>query len=218
VPDLVIFDCDGVLIDSEALACRVDSECLAEIGIDLSAEAIAARYIGISTPDMLKDIARTAGRDLPPDLPALMRRRIREAFETRLVAIDGIADVLAGLAVPVCVASGSKPDRLEHSLGLVGLWQHFAPNVFSATQVSRGKPAPDLFLLAAREMSVPPSGCVVIEDSPFGVQAAVSAGMNPLGFTGASHCGPAHAEVLRKAGATRVFSRMAELPAILDDL
>jgi HAD superfamily hydrolase (TIGR01509 family) len=214
-PGLVIFDCDGVLIDSEGLACRVDAECLAEIGIEMPVEVIAERYVGISMPDMLADITARLGRALPIDLAETMRQRVRVAFEAELAAIEGVADVLATLAMPVCVASGSEPARLAHSLGLVGLWQRFAPNVFSATQVRRGKPAPDLFLFAAERMSVVPAACVVIEDSPFGVQAAVAAGMRPLGFVGASHCGPAHAARLREAGAETVFARMDDLPALL---
>jgi HAD superfamily hydrolase (TIGR01509 family) len=214
-PGLVIFDCDGVLIDSEGLACRVDAECLAENGIVLTVEEIAERYIGISMPDMLADIAARIGRPLPANLAETMRRRVHAAFEAELAAIEGVADVLANLAVPVCVASGSEPARLAHSLGLVGLWHRFAPNVFSATQVRRGKPAPDLFLFAADRMAVAPADCVVIEDSPFGVQAAVAAGMRPLGFIGASHCGPAHAARLREAGAETVFARMEELPLLL---
>ncbi|MDR3538635.1 MAG: HAD family hydrolase [Acetobacteraceae bacterium] len=216
MPDLVIFDCDGVLIDSEALCCRVDSDCLAEIGIDLPVEAIFERYVGISTTTMLADIAVRTGRALPAGFADTLRQRVRTAFEADLTAIDGVAAVLTGLTVPVCVASSSEPARLAHSLGLVGLWQRFAPHVFSATQVARGKPAPDLFLFAAAQMGHPPAGCVVIEDSLAGVQAARAAGMRVLGFTGGSHCGPHHATRLREAGADTAFARMCDLPALLE--
>jgi HAD superfamily hydrolase (TIGR01509 family) len=215
-PALVIFDCDGVLIDSEAIGCRVDSACLAEIGIDLPIAEILDRYVGISLVEMLADLAGRLGRDLPPDLAETMRLRTRAAFETELVAVDGVHQVLAGLTMAVCVASGGEPARLAHVLGLTDLWHRFAPNVFSATQVARGKPAPDLFLFAACRMGIAPADCVVIEDSLPGVQAACAAGMPVLGFTGASHCGPAHADRLRAAGAADVFARMRDLPALLD--
>lgn len=214
-PALVIFDCDGVLIDSEVLACRVDSECLAEIGIALTVQEILDRYGGISLRPMLADIALRFDRTLPDDLGDTMRRRTHAAFEAELAAIEGVGAVLDGLGVPVCVASGSEPARLAHSLGLVGLWRRFAPNVFSATQVPRGKPAPDLFLFAAATMGARPADCVVIEDSPAGIQAACAAGMRALGFTGGSHCTPAHADRLRIAGAETAFARMPDLPALL---
>jgi HAD superfamily hydrolase (TIGR01509 family) len=214
-PELVIFDCDGVLMDSEIVACRIDSACLAEIGIDLPVEALLQRYLGIGLTDMLADIAANSGHSLPADFADTLRRRTRQAFETDLVAIEGVVDVLASLNLPVCVASGSEPARLAHSLGLVGLWERFAPHVFSAIQVARGKPAPDLFLFAADRLQVEPAACVVIEDSPAGICAARAAGMRPLGFTGASHGTAALAAQLREAGAAAVFTDMQELPALL---
>jgi beta-phosphoglucomutase-like phosphatase (HAD superfamily) len=143
--DLIIFDCDGVLIDSEVLTCRTDAACLGEIGITISAKEIVERYVGISTPTMLPDIASRFGTRLPEDFPATLQRRIAEAFEAELTAIPGIEQTLFAIPARVCVASSSAPESLRHSLSIVGLLHHFEPNVFSAGQVARGKPAPDLF-------------------------------------------------------------------------
>ena len=132
--------------------------------------------------------------------------------------MPGIADVLTMIAAPVCVASSSSPERLRCALECVGLYDHFAPHIFSATMVVRGKPAPDLFLFAAEQMQAAPSRCLVIEDSVAGIQAARAAGMAVLGFCGGGHCGPAHAERLARAGAEIVFRDMRRLPHLLPAL
>jgi HAD superfamily hydrolase (TIGR01509 family) len=212
---LIIFDCDGVLIDSEAIACLADSACLAEIGIALSAEAIMDRYLGISAAAMCADIERRLGRVLPPGFVETLRLRVAAVFETELVPIPGVATTLAALPYRRCVASSSAPERLRHSLTLTGLLHWFGPHLFSATQVERGKPAPDLFLFAAAAMQAAPASCVAIEDSVPGVQAAVTAGMRAIGFTGGSHCRPGHADRLRGAGAAAVVDDMRRLPALL---
>lgn len=211
---LVIFDCDGVLIDSELLACRAVAECLAEGGIDLTSDEILQRYTGISWVDMLADLTVRHG-PMRPDFAELYRARQRSLFKAELAASPGIDAVLDALRCKVCIASSGRPDRLRYALGLVGLYQHFAPNIFSAVEVARGKPAPDLFLHAAARMGVAPASCIVIEDSLPGVAAAVAAGMPVIGFTGASHCRPGHAELLKRAGAVRVIERMSELLPIL---
>jgi HAD superfamily hydrolase (TIGR01509 family) len=213
--ELVIFDCDGVLVDSEMISCRVDAACLSESGFPTTVEEVMERYVGISTAAMLADIAERHGRALPEDFPERLRRRVANAFATELVAVPGVAEALAAIAHRVCVASSSTPERLRHSLGLVGLWARFAPHVFSAAQVPRGKPAPDLFLFAAAQMGVDPKRCLVIEDSLAGVAAARAAGMAALGFCGAGHCRPGHAERLAAAGAALTFADMAQLPAII---
>ena len=173
--DLVIFDCDGVLIDSEHLAARADVACLAEDGIAVSEEDILERYKGISVADMLADIERRFGRRLRDDFDARNTHRLRALFEAELRAMPGVEAVLDGLTGKICIASSSSPERLRHSLGLVGLHDRFAPHIFSATQVERGKPAPDLFLYAAARMNAEPARCVVVEDSLAGVEAAVAA-------------------------------------------
>ena len=212
--DLVIFDCDGVLIDSELLSVEADLACLAEDGIELSAEEILDRYTGISMAGMLADLEARYGRSLP-DFAARHRLRLQALFESGLRPIAGVAEVLAALDCKICVASSSTPDRLRHALGLVALFDRLHPHIFSTTEVARGKPAPDLFLHAATRMAVEPARCVVIEDSVPGVIAAVAAGMTAIGFTGGAHCRPGHDSRLYAEGAALVIDSMARLPPAL---
>ena len=214
-PELIIFDCDGVLIDSEVVACRADAACFAEIGIAIPVEEVLERYLGISMAAMCADIEARYRRSLPPGFAATMRARVAAAFDAELVPMDGVEAVLRALTPLRCVASSSAPDRLRHSLSLTRLLPCFEPHIFSATQVARGKPAPDLFLFAAATMRVPPETCVVVEDSLPGVQAAVAAGMRAIGFTGGGHCRPGHADRLRAAGAVAVARDMPGLPAAI---
>jgi HAD superfamily hydrolase (TIGR01509 family) len=212
---LVIFDCDGVLVDSEVIACRVDAECLTEIGFPTTATYIQEHFVGVSSRTMFEQIEKTHGRMLPGDFPDILERRLHAAFERELEPIAGVADLLPAFGIKVCVASSSQPGRLRHTLGLTGLWPHFTPHVFSATMVANGKPAPDLFLYAADRMAAAPRDCVVVEDSRAGVAAGIAAGMRVLGFAGGSHCASDHADRLRAAGAHAVFDDMRKLPAML---
>jgi HAD superfamily hydrolase (TIGR01509 family) len=214
-PELIIFDCDGVLVDSEVISCRTDAVCLGEIGIAISAEEIMDRYLGISASTMCGDIESRLGRSLPAGFAETLRVRVAAAFATELAPIAGVEATLDALPFPRCVASSSAPDRLRQSLSLTGLLRYFEPNIFSATQVARGKPAPDLFWFAADAMRATRATCVVIEDSVPGVQAAVAAGMQVIGFTGGAHCGPDHGERLREAGAIAVADAMPRLPGLL---
>jgi HAD superfamily hydrolase (TIGR01509 family) len=212
--DLVIFDCDGVLIDSELLSIRADRECLAECGIEVSVDEIRDRYTGISFAGMVADLEARHG-PLPADFADRHRTRLWPLFETELQAIPGVGAVLDSLTCKICVASSGRPERLKHALSLVGLYDRFHPHIFSATEVPRGKPAPDLFLYAAERMGVMPERCVVIEDSLPGVTAAVAAGMRVIGFVGASHCRPGDAARLSAQGAIAVIDDMAQLlPAL----
>jgi HAD superfamily hydrolase (TIGR01509 family) len=210
--DLVIFDCDGVLIDSELLSVHADVACLAEYGIDLSADEIIERYTG--TSGMVADLEARYGRTLP-GFAERYRQLVRPMFEAELQAIHGVAEVIDSLNCKRCIASSSNPEGLRHTLSLVGLYDRFHPHIFSAAQVARGKPAPDLFLHAAERMGVPPQRCVVIEDSVPGVTAAVAAGMPAIGFTGGAHCRPGHEARLAEVGAALVIERMAQLTAAL---
>ena len=210
--DLVIFDCDGVLIDSELLSVQADIACLAEYGIEISAEEIIERYTG--TSGMLADLEARYGRMLP-GFDERHHQLVRPLFETGLRAIPGVAAVLDSLACSSCMASSSGPERLRHALSLVGLYDRYHPNVFSASMVARGKPAPDLFLYAAERIGVAPARCVVIEDSIPGIAAAVAAGMLAIGFTGGSHCRAGHAARLAEEGAALVIGRMEELEPAL---
>ena len=215
--ELVIFDCDGVLIDSEALAARAEAEVFAQLGIALNAADVCRLYTGISIRDMLQDLERRFPGQIPPELPSLLADRTRRLFEAELKPMAGVAALLGKLSVRKCVASSSSPERLEHSLGLVGLASSLAPYVFSASQVRRGKPQPDLFVFAAAQMRVPPDRCLVIEDSVAGVTAGKAAGMRVLGFYGGSHCAADHPQLLAQAGADWVcesFELLERMPML----
>lgn len=211
----VIFDCDGVLIDSEVLACAVDAEVLSELGFATTAAEVAERYLGRSLAAMLADIAERHGRAPPKNLRARLESRLFATFERELQAVPGMRDLAAALDLPKAVASSSSPARLSMTLGHCGFDEIFGPRVFSSEQVRRGKPAPDLFLLAAAELAVAPETCLVVEDSPAGIEAAAAAGMRAIGFSGGSHCRPGHAKTLAAAGAWRTAASAQELAALL---
>lgn len=210
--ELVIFDCDGVLVDSEMLATQVESVHLRTVGIDLTPEEVADRYVGLSTSTMTGLIFEEFGVEVGEDFFAEAGALIAAEFDRSLAPVPGMAHALASLELPRCVASSSDPTRISHSLDLTGLQSFFEPHrIFSATMVKRGKPAPDLFLHAAEQCGVHPDLCVVVEDSTPGVTAAVAAGMRVIGFTAGGHCGPKHADRLRAAGADAVISVASEL-------
>ena len=218
-PSLLIFDCDGVLVDSEGIAARVEAACLTEAGLSITAEEIAREFTGIASATCHRVLESRFQTTLPRDFGAVVQARTLEAFDAELCAIPFVPQVLAALpGVVSCVASSSAPDRIARSLQLAGLSEWFGLRVFSASEVVRGKPAPDLFLYAAARMGVAPHRCAVVEDSIAGVQAAVSAGIPAIGFTGASHCGPDHADALHAAGAVVVMTDMRALPAVLASL
>ncbi len=209
--ELVIFDCDGVLIDSERLAIKVDIEVLGELGWPLSEAEVIERFVGRSAAQEQAALETHLGRSLPPGtFDARFDARFRRACETELRAVDGVFDALERIELPTCVASSSGHDRLEFTLGLTGLYERFAGRIFSASEVSRGKPAPDLFLYAAAQMGASPSKCVVIEDSRFGVQAARGAGMRVLAY--ASGLVPIAA---LEGPNTIIFDQMADLPTLI---
>jgi len=212
---LVIFDCDGVLIDSEVITCRVQAAGLAALGIPVTAEEVMRRFTGMRDREMYAMLEREHGLSLPADYDANAKAQIAEAYRQELRPIAGIEAALEAIPLPRCVASSSNPLKLRFGLELTGLYERFSPHLFSAAQVGRGKPAPDLFLFAAAEMGAAPQDCLVIEDSVAGVQAARAAGMRVYGFSGGSHCGEGHGERLLAAGAALVFSSMAELPSLV---
>ncbi|MEM7597030.1 MAG: HAD family hydrolase [Pseudomonadota bacterium] len=206
--DLVIFDCDGVLIDSELIACAADADALTEIGYPITTEDVIARFAGVPADAMYAAIEADTGRALPGDFKARVEQRILDAYRTELKPIEGIAQVLAQIRVKKCVASSSTPSKLALGLVEAGLFDLVYPHVFSTVLVERGKPHPDIFLYAARMMGVEPSNCVVVEDSVAGVTAAKAAGMRAIGFIGGSHCGPDHGRRLVAAGADSVIDQM----------
>jgi HAD superfamily hydrolase (TIGR01509 family) len=216
--DLIIFDCDGVLVDSEVISCRTHAEMLTRHGYPISVEQVHDRFLGRSAREARLEIERELGRNLPDDLDNQLRAELYRSFAETLEAIPGIAQALDDIPQAVCVASSGSPERIRTSLTLVSLHDRFVPNIFSAQQVQHGKPAPDLFLFAAKQMQVPPARCVVVEDSIPGVVGARAAGMAVLGFHGGSHCRPSTAAALREAGAMVTFDDMRRLPALIDRL
>ena len=212
--ELVIFDLDGVLVDSEPISSRVTAAALREAGVEISAADVCDRFLGVTTAAMLRVIEAEHGCRLPDAFQETLRARILQAFEHGVEPVPGVPALLDALAVDRCVASSSHPERIRRSLELAGLLDRFGPHLFSATMVSAGKPAPDLFLLAAATMAAAPARFLVIEDSEVGIRAAKAAGMTVFGFTGASHVRPkTHAPRLQAAGAEVIF---AEMPALVE--
>ncbi len=203
-PGMIVFDCDGVLVDSEVLSVRAVTSVLNEAGVPVTYPMIA-RYLGMKQADILLKVAEETGADIGVDVAARIWPAIRDLFERELTPMPGVVEFIERhRAVRRCVASSSSPERIRNSLRLTGLLRFFGDDIFSSTQVARGKPAPDLFLFAAVKMDVDPQSCVVIEDSQYGVRGAVAAGMTPVGFVGGSHIEAHHAGALVEAGAVFV--------------
>ena len=210
---LVIFDCDGVLIESESIAVPIDMLVLEHFGLRLSEAEVIDRFVGRSSSVMTKAIEEHVGHRLPDDWDEPFRHLYTEAYEAGLRPVDGIEQALDQITQLTCVASGSEPEALVYKLELTGLDERFAGRLFSADEVVNGKPAPDLFLYAAERMGVSPSRCAVVEDSRYGVQAARAAGMDVFAYAG----GLTSAEQL--AGArTTVFGDMRQLPELVEQL
>jgi HAD superfamily hydrolase (TIGR01509 family) len=211
-PELVIFDCDGVLVDSEKLAVKVDARVLAELGWPLTEAEIVERFVGRSDAYMRDEIGRHLGRVLADGWDDEYRGWYLDAFRTALEAVDGIEDALDAIGaanVPTCVASSGTHDKMRLTLGRVGLYDRFAGRIYSVTEVEHGKPAPDLFLHAARAMGVEPTACAVVEDSRWGVDAALAAGMRAYAFVGGL------TPVAHVAHATAVLDDLRDLPRLL---
>jgi len=207
---LVIFDCDGVLVDSEPIAVRIDVEMLAEVGVTMTEEEVIERFVGRSPDVILAEAEARLGRRVPEGWFERGETRIRRAYATELRPVDGISEALEEIGDPVCVASSSGHDNIRYKLELTGLYDRFAGHIFSATEVANGKPAPDLFLHAASRMGAAPADCVVVEDSRYGVQAARAAGMRCFGYVG----GLTPASWLEGPD-TVVFDDMRKLPTLL---
>lgn len=214
--DLIIFDCDGVLVDSELLASQVLSEELARHDVDVGPRECRERFTGSSLTRVKQLVFQSCGIELPDDFEALVREKDRHVFEERLRPVSGIEEALELITLPVCVASSGSIEKITHSLKLTGLYDRMVPHLFSTEMVKRGKPSPDLFLLAAEKMNIDPKRCLVIEDSPVGIKGAKSAGMDVFGFAGASHAGPGYAEMLDLTGADMVFREMFALPNLIE--
>jgi len=209
-PDLIIFDCDGVLIDSEILSCRCLSDVLAGYGIKLGVDQALDLFLGRSVT-AVREHYEALGHLIPEQFAAELKVRIRAAFLSSLCPVEGVSSVLEDLRIPHCVASSSDVDRVSFSLSLTGLALHFDTRVYTSQMVKRGKPAPDLFVYAAERMQVDPHRTLVVEDSVSGVKAGKAAGMTVWGFVGGSHYQSRDGKaILREAGADRVFGRMAD--------
>ncbi|HTJ18638.1 MAG TPA: HAD family hydrolase [Steroidobacteraceae bacterium] len=210
---LVIFDCDGVLVDSEPVANRTLGNMLLELGLDLTQQQIFEHFVGYSLPHCLRVIEGMLGHAAPENFLRDLQARTFAAFKTELRATPGIEqtlDALDAVGLPYCVASSGDHEKMKTTLGITGLLPRFAGRIFSVTQVAHGKPAPDIYLFAAAQMNAVPSSCAVVEDTPPGVRAGVAAGMTVFGF-----CAFTPAEKLRAAGAQQTFDDMQRLPQLL---
>ena len=185
--DLVIFDCDGVLIDSEIISAQMLVAELAGFGVMIDLDYVARHFLGRSYPTVMAQIRREFGLDLPPEFEDQYRKRLMAAFETGLKIMPQVREVIEVLDLPFCVATSSSPARAQRSLQMVGLGHLAGERLFTATMVANGKPAPDLFLLCAARLGAEPARCLVIEDSLNGVRAARAAGMPVWRFVGGSH-------------------------------
>jgi HAD superfamily hydrolase (TIGR01509 family) len=208
VAELVIFDCDGVLVDSDRISLRIQAERISALGLKMSYEDCVRDFLGLGMPATLRILAERLGRPIPEGWEAELDAAVREGFRRELTPVPGIVEALDEIELPTCVASSGSHQKMRLTLGLTGLWDRFAGRIFSADEVQRGKPDPDLFLHAASRMSTPPKRCIVVEDSPFGIAAAKTAGMAALGFT-------ATTPAARLDGADAVFTAMEELPGLV---
>jgi HAD superfamily hydrolase (TIGR01509 family) len=211
--DLIIFDCDGVLVDSERLSVRVDAIFLERLGWPMSDAEIIERFVGRSDADMRAVIEERLGSPIPADVDREFDRLYRETFEAELTPVDGIVEALDAVVaakIPLCVASSGGHAKIRRSLELTGLTSYFGERIFSATDVAHGKPAPDLFLHAASRMGAAPERCAVVEDSVYGVDAAIAAGMQAFAYAG----GVTAADRLTRPGVV-VFDDMHRLAGLL---
>jgi HAD superfamily hydrolase (TIGR01509 family) len=206
--ELVIFDCDGVLVDSDRLSLVVQARRITALGLPMSAEDCSREFLGIGMESTLERIESMTGRTVPDGWLEGLEAEVEEVFRRELRAVPGVVDALDRIELPNCIASGGNHQKMRLTLGLTGLWGRFDGRIYSAAEVARPKPAPDLFLHAAAESGVDPTRCIVVEDSPFGVAGAKAAGMRCLGYAALTG-----SDSLAEADAT--FSSMADLPGLI---
>jgi HAD superfamily hydrolase (TIGR01509 family) len=212
---LVIFDCDGVLVDSERLAIDVDIASIRELGWAITAAEVVENFVGRAERDIHAEIEKRIGRALTSDWHQRWDAEFQRMLTEELEAVPGVhaaVEAVAAMGLASCVASSGSHAKMRRTLGRTGLWNHFAGRIFSASEVARGKPAPDLFLHAAAQMGAAPDRCVVVEDSRFGVAGAKAAGMAVVGYAGGVI--PAH----HLSEADMVIQDMAELPGAVSQL
>jgi HAD superfamily hydrolase (TIGR01509 family) len=207
---LVIFDCDGVLVDSELITNRVFAQMLNELGIEMSLADMFERFVGRSMQQCLEILANLLGRPVPQHFVEEFQTRSATALKSELKAVPDIDMVLAAMRVPYCVASSGTHEKMHTTLGITGLLPQFRGKMYSVTEVAQSKPFPDVFLHAARQHGVMPADCAVIEDTPTGVRAGVAAGMTVFGY-----CALTPKQRLIEAGAHHTFERMRDLPSLI---
>ena len=215
--DLIIFDCDGVLVDSEIIAAEVESKLLTEAGYPIGVAEMGERFAGMTWQNILLTIERQAAIPLSASLLDKSEKLLDARLARDVKVIDGVKFALSRLRKPYCICSNSSSHRLDMMLSKVGLKEIFAPHIFSAKDLGpdRVKPKPDIFLHGAAQFGADPARTLVVEDSVHGITGARAAGMRVVGFTGASHSYPSHADRLTEAGAETVISRMSELPDVI---
>lgn len=209
---LLIYDCDGTLIDSEGIACSVCADALTEVGVPYTTALFAARYAGMPARETWERVTRQYGVTLPEGFNARINAEIHRRLDAEVLPVEGARQAIEAIAGPRCVASSTGIVQLRKNLVTAGLSDLFGESVFSASQVKRGKPAPDVFLYAASQMGADPAETLVVEDTVAGVTAARRAGMRVFGFVGANHSGEGLEQRLAEAGAMRVLHHMRELP------
>ena len=207
---LIIFDCDGVLVDSEPIANRIMAQVLTENGLPATLEMCYEYFMGRTMSDCVSILASRFAHTAPADFADVVRQRTLDALGLEVEAVPGVALALDSISTPMCVASSGQLVKMRTTLGRTGLLHHFEDRLFSAAGLARGKPHPDVFLHAAEAMGAEPGDCAVIEDSPVGVRAGIAAGMKVFGYAALTDT-----QVLSAAGA-RVFSDMGELPGLLE--
>lgn len=217
---LIIFDCDGVLVDSEALAQKVERAAYAEHGFEVSPEEFAERFSGMTGREIMREIADELDTGLPQSLLDDIQMRIDDTLASELNAIDGVHAMLDSLDNPRCICSNSTMERLSLTLGRTKLVDRFRPYIYSALEVGSREPKPsaNVFLYAAKAFSSDPAQTIVLEDSFHGVSGAVAAGMRVVGFTGGGHTYPTHAEKLMEAGAETTINKLSDFPAVVEAL
>ncbi|SCX18049.1 HAD family hydrolase [Agrobacterium rosae] len=218
--DLIIFDCDGVLVDSEIIAAQVEARLLTDAGYPISTEEMGERFSGMTWKNILLEVEREASIPLSASLLEKSEKLLDARLERDVKVIEGVKTALSRLTLPRCICSNSSSARLEMMLTKVGLKPYFDGHIYSAKDLGadRVKPKPDIFLHGAKQFNVSPDRVVVIEDSVHGIKGARAAGMRVIGFTGASHTYPSHADRLTDAGAETVIARMQDLPATIEAL
>ena len=218
----VIFDCDGVIVNSEAICQKIEIDCLAEIGLAFDPLEYSNRFLGSGRNEyydaLNQEHQRRLGRPLPTSVFVSMHERTSVELDLRLAAVAGVEAAVRSINIPVAVASGSSASSLEEKLSKVGLHDLFAPHIYSADLVERGKPAPDIFLYAAEQLGVAAERCVAVEDSINGILSALRAGMITVGFTGGGHCGTGHRDRLKQVGAAHVIEHMDQLMPLLSEI